>query len=137
MTVFSGFLLFLFLGHMSAELTGAVPDLSEAITKGKCLFYKSKKLTTHLILISMCFLFSRLITTRKRGLGQGNIFTSVCYSFCPQKGGGSASRGSASGGVCIWGGLHLGGWIDPLLHWILWDTANERAVRIILECILV
>ena len=57
MTIFSGFLLFLFLWHMSAELAGAVPDLSEAITKGKCLFYKSKKLTTHLILTSMCFLF--------------------------------------------------------------------------------
>ena len=103
MTKFSGFLLFLFLGHMSAELAGTVPDLSEAITKGKCLFYKSKKLTTHLILISMCFLFSRLITTRKRGLGQGNIFTSVCHSFCPQKGGGICIQG-----VCIRGSLHLG-----------------------------
>ena len=32
-----------------------------------------------------------LITARKRSLGQGNIFTSVCHSFCP--GGGSASGG--------------------------------------------
>ena len=47
MTVFSGFLFFLFLWYMSAELAVAVPDLSAAVTKGGCLFYKSKKLTTH------------------------------------------------------------------------------------------
>ena len=57
MTVFSGFLLFLFLWHISAKLAGADPDLSEAITKGGCLFYESKKLTTHLILTSIRFLF--------------------------------------------------------------------------------
>ena len=57
MSVFSRFLLFLFLWHMSAELAGAVPDLSEAITKGGYFFYKSKKLTTHLILTSIRFLF--------------------------------------------------------------------------------
>ena len=29
---------------------------------------------------------SWLITARKRSLGQGNIFTSVCHSFCSQGG---------------------------------------------------
>ena len=28
-----------------------------------------------------------LITARKRSLGQGNIFSSVCQEFCPQEGG--------------------------------------------------
>ena len=51
--------------------------------------------------------------------------------------GGSASRGSASSGDGYVGCLHPeGGWVDPL-HRILRDTANERAVRILLECILV
>ena len=40
-----------------------------------------------------------IFTARKRNLGQCNVFTPVCQSFCSQ-GGGSASRG---------GGLHLGG----------------------------
>ena len=28
-----------------------------------------------------------IFTTRKRNLGQGNIFTGVCHSLCPQRGG--------------------------------------------------
>ena len=47
---------------------------------------------------------------------------------------------SASSGVWIHGGLHLGGWANPpppTTHWILQDMVNERAVRILLECILV
>ena len=40
----------------------------------------------------------RLITARKRSLGQGNIFRSVCQEFCPQGGGGgSASPGTPPG----------------------------------------
>ena len=27
-----------------------------------------------------------IVTTRKRSLGRGNVFTGVCQSFCPQKG---------------------------------------------------
>ena len=60
-------------------------------------------------------------------LGQGNIFTSVCHSFCPRRGGVGwvsvglptcitgqmtrvyASRGSASRGRLHPGGLHPGG----------------------------
>ena len=36
--------------------------------------------------------FSHIITARKRSLGQGNVFTGACHSFCPWR-----------GGVCIWG----------------------------------
>ena len=48
--------------------------------------------------------------------------------------GSSASRGSLHRGD-----LHPrgGGWADTLLNGILRDTVNERAVRILLECILV
>ena len=85
---------------------------------------------------------------RKRSLGQGNVFTPVCHSVHRR---GSAFRGdlhpegglhpggSASiGGSASKGGLHRrlgGGSRTP--HWILWDTVNERTVRILLECILV
>ena len=70
---------------------------------------------------------------------------------CIQKGG-SVSRGSLnprevvlnpggvgseSGGICIWRSLHPEGvWGRPP-HRILRDTVNERAVRILLECILI
>ena len=57
----------------------------------------------------------------KRSLGQGNVFISVCHSVHK--------------GVCIQGGLHRG-WATPPPNWILRDTVNERAVRILLECIL-
>ena len=73
------------------------------------------------------------ITARKRSLGQGNVFTPVCRSV---HGEGSAFRGSLhpgglhpGGGVCIGGGQ-----IPPR---ILRDTANEWAVRILQEYILV
>ena len=76
-----------------------------------------------------------LITARKRSLGQGNVFTGVCYSFCLHRGWvctkrGSASKGSASGGSAS-GGV---GWTP---HWILPDRVNQRAVHILLKCILV
>ena len=70
-------------------------------------------------------------------LGQGNIFTGVCDSVngggVPAPGGGACSVGSGLGGVWSWGGSgprgvpggDPPGW--PLL----------RAVRILLECILV
>ena len=54
-----------------------------------------------------------VITARKRSLGQGNIFTSVCHSFCPGGGclhpGGSASqRGLHPEGSAFRGRLHPG-----------------------------
>ena len=68
-------------------------------------------------------------------LGQGNIFTSVCQEFCPQRG--------VSGQTPPWEqtpprsrhfplGRH-----PPLEQCILGDMGNKRAVRILLECILV
>ena len=86
-------------------------------------------------------------------LGQGNIFKSMCQEFCPQDGacmaGGVHGRGHAwqgacmAGGVCVAGGVHGRGHVwqgghscSPPHHQILRDTVNERAVRILLECIL-
>ena len=54
-----------------------------------------------------------VITARKRSLGQGNIFTSVCQEFCSQGGacslGGAWSRGCLVGGGLVLGGSGLGG----------------------------
>ena len=78
-------------------------------------------------------------------LGQGNIFRSVCQEFCPQKGA-YVAWGHAWQGGCAWqGGMHgrrvcvAGGcaWQGGRAWQILRDTVNERAVRILLECILV
>ena len=52
-----------------------------------------------------------IFTARKRSVGQGNVFTPVCHD----------QEGSASSGV----------------GQTVWDTVNKRAVRILLECILV
>ena len=46
-----------------------------------------------------------IITARKRSLGQGNIFTSVCQEFCSQGDGvpGLGERGAwCQGGACSW-----------------------------------
>ena len=61
----------------------------------------------------MCYLvvpagtYSEIITARKRSLGQGNIFTSVCQEFC--------SRGGVSGpgGAWSWGGAWFQGVPGP------------------------
>ena len=59
-----------------------------------------------------------IITTRKRSLGQGNVFT--CLSFCPQ------------GGLCPEGSLSRGVSVREIPLY-----GKERKVRILLECILV
>ena len=88
-----------------------------------------------------CSNLKRILIARKRSLGQGNIFRSVCQEFCPQRGwypsmpcrshdrpaGGSALGGLLPGGACS-GGVPGG---DPLGRLLL------RTVRILLECILV
>ena len=71
----------------------------------------------------------------KRSLGQGNIFRSVCQEFCPRGGGGSAARGrvgacSRVGGSAAGGCLIQGDGAPP------WQLLL-RAVRILLECILI
>ena len=88
-----------------------------------------------------------IFTARKRSLGQGNIFTPVCHSV--HRGGGGIQACIAGGipaclavgwsalrgrGVCSWGGgglLPEGAWWRPPGQLLL------RAVRILLECILV
>ena len=56
------------------------------------------------IVVSIC-LFEHyvFITARKRSLGQGNIFRSVCQEFCSQR------RVSAPGGCLLLGGAWSGG----------------------------
>ena len=44
-----------------------------------------------------------IITARKRSLGQGNVFRSVCQSFCPRRGGLPQGEGIPPGGICIQG----------------------------------
>ena len=107
----------------------------------------------------------RIFTARKRSLGQGNIFTPVCHSVhrgvCVVAPGGRAwllqgrawfysggawfysggVRGFIRGCMVLFGGhawFYSGGrvWFFQFF-WIQWDTVNERAVRILLECILV
>ena len=47
-------------------------------------------------------------------------------------------QGGSGGGVCMQGGLHQTGvGRSPRPQQILWDSVNERAVRILPECILV
>ena len=94
-------------------------------------------------------------------LGQGNIFRNVCQEFCP-RGGGACVAGCVCGGGYAWQGVYMawgtcvaGGhaWqggvcggdvhgrgacmprMPPGHHKI--PSVNARAVRILLECILV
>ena len=67
------------------------------------------------------------------------MFSQACVIPSVHRGGGPPSgvlRGSAFRWVCIQGVCLQGGWEDPP-HRILMDMVNERAVRILLECILV
>ena len=66
-------------------------------------------------------------------VAKGNVFTPVCQSFCSLRG------VSAS----VYAGMHTDleqtppGADTPLAQYMLGDTGNKRAVRILLECILV
>ena len=79
--------------------------------------------------------FERFITARKRSFGQGNVFLHLCVIlFKGGRGGfpvcitGNMTGGSATRGVCPTGCTPPPG---------LQDTVNKRAVRILLECILI
>ena len=93
-----------------------------------------------------------ITTARKRSLGQGNMFTGVYLSTggVPAPGEGSGSGvGACSGGCLLWGCLVPGrylfwgvpaprGCLLPGVAW--WRPPRKlllRAVRILLECILV
>ena len=88
---------------------------------------------------------AKVVTARKRSLGQGGVFTPVCHSVHREglhpgglpPGGLHWRGGSASRGVCMRGGGEVGQWAKPPPYQILWDTVNEPAVHILLECILV
>ena len=70
------------------------------------------------------FLYT-IITARKRSLGQGNIFSSMCQEIC--------SRGLPQ---CMLG-YHPPQSRHPPAQCMLGDTVNKRAVCILLECNLV
>ena len=74
-----------------------------------------------------------IITARKRSLGQGNIFTSVCQEFCSQGSGGFLVPGGAWSGGSVGGSAPGGvpGGDPPPGRLLL------QVVRILLECILV
>ena len=87
-----------------------------------------------------------IVTARKRSLGQGNVFTPICDSFC--SGEGVPSLGGGEGAILGEGGLpSLGGSMKRGA--VEGDTVkgegavkkpplvNKRAVRILLECFLV
>ena len=102
--------------------------------------------------MDLLFTLTAIFTARKRSLGQGNICTPVCHSVHR---GGSVSGCSGGGHVwLLWGGMHgfsrgemcmvaPGGMHGCSREGGAWyttrygDTINERAVRILLECILV
>ena len=72
--------------------------------------------------VFLVFYIADVFTVRKRSLGQGDNFTSLCHSYCPQWGEGgwppsmhhrSHDQGVYMGGCLHPGGLSLGGWLSP------------------------
>ena len=117
------------LGCLSEKIC-IFPDFLETLFSASHIYMNTKKSCENSIYIYICNLnilnslhiFANVhLTARKRSLGQGNIFRSMCPSFCPEGVGGMCSRG-----VCVAGGVFMQE-RQPL----------KRAVRILLECILV
>ena len=78
---------------------------------------------------------NEIFTAGQRNWGEGNVFTGVCQSFCPQWGGISGSmsfQGDISGTRSL-----LGHPPPSPGHGLQWDTVSKWAVRILLECFLV
>ena len=102
---------------------------------------------------SFCYMVCvYFVTARKRCLGQGNIFRSVCQEFCPQEGSTWAGTPPGPGRYTpqtrytpLGPGTSPSPWDQagtpqdqvPPEQCMLGDTGNKRAVRILLECILV
>ena len=87
------------------------------------------------------------ITACKRSLGQGNIFRSVCQEFYLSTGESASvhagippprrGRDPQDQAPISWDQVHPPRPGTPSEQSMLGDTVNERAVRILLECILV
>ena len=100
-------------------------------------------------LVRLNLFFTKFITARKRSLGQGNIFIGVCQEFCSQ--GGYLLRGVPAPGGCSQGGVPApqmggacscpGGGGVPAPGGVAGGDPPKllllRAVRILLECILI
>ena len=110
------------------------------------LILRLTKFNIELMRSSRTYIF--IITARKRSLGQGNIFRSACQEFCPQ-GGGTLAGTPPGPGTPPWAGpppqtmytppdqVHTPqDQVPPRVQCMLGDT-GKRAVRILLECILV
>ena len=69
---------------------------------------KTKKWMISILQHCFASLFLCLITDRKRSLGQGNIFRSVCQEFCPQRGSTRAGTPSSWAGIPPWQVYPLG-----------------------------
>ena len=94
------------------------------------------------ILVKSVFIYFLFITTHKRSLGQGNIFSSVCQEFCPQGGLPQCMLGYHSPQQTPPDQTHTPGadtsqTRHPVTQCILEDMVNKRAVCILLECNLV
>ena len=97
--------------------------------------------------------FVQIFTARKRSLGQGNVFRSMCQEFCRQWGGlpqcmlGYPPLGAGTpqsrhpprdeAPLPLGPGAPPGPGSPPPQQSMLGDLVNERAVRILLECNLV
>ena len=159
-SVFSAGSAVLSLVEANCESTGdfwevrITPTVNFYQTKICCLFFVSFVFCMYLVvhrahIIGSKSVCSVIFTVRKRSLGQGNVFTPVCQSFC--------SRGGACPTTC-WDTYPLGRHPpgihpSPLLGRpphpgrlplsradtprMLQYTVNKRVVRILLECILV
>ena len=96
---------------------------------------KYERLFSILVFVFQLFI-TYMITARKRSLGQGNIFSSVCQQICPRYLSSWAGTPPSSRQVHPQAGTppQPG---TPQEQCMLGDTGNKRAVRILLECILV
>ena len=75
------------------------------------------------------YLYFQIFTSRKRNLGQGVPFLLSRWGVCVAGGGHAWQGGAWWGGACVGEGLHGG--------CMAGETATKRAVRILLESILV
>ena len=119
------------------------------------IFQALENTETGIYLAQIWLKVSALFTARKRSLGQGNIFRSVCQEFCPYGGLPQCMLGyhptpptrqapSRTRQAPPWdqaGNPQTrhppGPGTSPPDQSMLGDTVNERAVHIPLECILV